>query len=165
MKFRQISIQKGNDDIIDTMIKQLGGVFKTAQYIRLVLDDSPTKRYGRRIEGAGYHHNPTPGRTKSKTCFGHSWVVVVPVIGHPFFGEIYFPISAADVRVKKTGSSQIKVNGTQATGRRKKSVARSPCVGKWKNCCQWTVAYGIFCFWVLATYRKSTAYCRRSKQC
>jgi hypothetical protein len=25
------------------------------------LDDTPTKRYGRRVEGAGIHHNPTPG--------------------------------------------------------------------------------------------------------
>ena len=24
-------------------------------------DDSPTKRYGRHVEGAGVHHNPTPG--------------------------------------------------------------------------------------------------------
>ena len=37
--------------------------------IRLVLDDSPTKRYGRKIEGAGYHHNPTPGRTDAKNLF------------------------------------------------------------------------------------------------
>jgi len=27
----------------------------------LVIDDSPTKRYGRHVEGADVHHNPTPG--------------------------------------------------------------------------------------------------------
>jgi len=59
-----------------------------------VLDDSPTKRYGLKIEGAGYHHNPTPGRTKAKICFGHSWVVAALVITHPAFGEISFPIAA-----------------------------------------------------------------------
>ena len=62
--------------------------------IRIVLDDSPTKRYGKKIEGAGYHHNPTPGRTNAKTCFGHSWVVAVLVVTRPLFGEISFPIDA-----------------------------------------------------------------------
>ena len=61
--------------------------------IRLVLDDSPTKRYGRKIEGAGYHHNPTPGRTNAKTCFGHSWVVAVLVVTHPVFGEFSLPVA------------------------------------------------------------------------
>ena len=27
----------------------------------LVIDDSPTKRYGPHVEGADVHHNPTPG--------------------------------------------------------------------------------------------------------
>ena len=30
-------------------------------YLRLAIDDSPTKRYGKKIELAGLHHNPTPG--------------------------------------------------------------------------------------------------------
>ena len=34
------------------------------------------------------------------------------------------PVKAEDVRVKKTGGTKIKMNGTHATGRRKKSVAR-----------------------------------------
>src|SRR5512135_2461807 len=29
--------------------------------ILLSIDDSPTKRYGPHVEGAGKHHNPTPG--------------------------------------------------------------------------------------------------------
>jgi len=75
------------DEIFSAMtkiiIEQLGPVIATAAKIRLVLDDSPTKRYGRKIEGAGYHHNPTPGRTNAKICFGHSWVVAVLVVTHP----------------------------------------------------------------------------------
>jgi hypothetical protein len=65
-----------------------------ATYIRIVLDDTPTKRYGPKIEGAGHHHNPTPGKTDAKLCFGHSWVVATIVIAHPLFGEISFPIAA-----------------------------------------------------------------------
>src|SRR5262249_39977998 len=30
------------------------------------IDDSPTKRYGPHVEGAGKHHNPTPGPAGSK---------------------------------------------------------------------------------------------------
>ena len=65
------------------IFEQLGPVIATAATIRLVLDDSPTKRYGRKVEGAGYHHNPTPGRTDANICFGHSWVVAVLVVTHP----------------------------------------------------------------------------------
>jgi len=82
------------DKILELLLKQLRPVLMASSKIRLVLDDSPTKRYGKKIEGAGYHHNPTPGRTNAKTCFGHSWVVAVLVVSHPLFGEISFPIDA-----------------------------------------------------------------------
>ena len=82
------------DMMLDEILKKLGPVIATSEFIRIVLDDSPTKRYGRKIEGAGYHHNPTPGRTNARTCFGHSWVVAVLVVTHPAFGEISFPIAA-----------------------------------------------------------------------
>src|SRR5689334_5610259 len=29
--------------------------------VLLAVDDSPTKRYGPQVQGAGIHHNPTPG--------------------------------------------------------------------------------------------------------
>src|SRR6476661_7578599 len=35
------------------------------------LDDSPTKRHGPFVEGAGIHHNPTPGPAGSKFLYGH----------------------------------------------------------------------------------------------
>jgi len=80
--------------MIELILQQLGPIIMASSKIRLVLDDSPTKRYGKKIEGAGYHHNPTPGRTNAKTCFGHSWVVAVLVVTHPLFGEISFPVAA-----------------------------------------------------------------------
>jgi hypothetical protein len=86
--------QKLFDEIIKYIKEHLGDVLKTATRIRIVLDDTPTKRYGPKIEGAGYHHNPTPGKTDAKLCFGHSWVVATLAITHPLFGEISFPIAA-----------------------------------------------------------------------
>jgi len=82
------------DEMLDVILEKLGPDITKMACLRIVLDDSPTKRYGKKIEGAGYHHNPTPGRTNADLCFGHSWVVAVLVITHPTFGEISFPISA-----------------------------------------------------------------------
>ncbi|MCL2623932.1 MAG: transposase [Planctomycetaceae bacterium] len=82
------------DEHLKLLLEQLGPTIMASSKIRIVLDDSPTKRYGKKIEGAGYHHNPTPGRTNAKTCFGHSWVVAVLVVTHPLFGEISFPMDA-----------------------------------------------------------------------
>ena len=62
------------------VLEQLGPVITTASVIRLVLDDSPTKRYGRKIEGAGYHHNPTPGRTNAKS-YGSQCSLVSAIAG------------------------------------------------------------------------------------
>ena len=100
------------DRMLDEILNKLKHVIATSEFIRIVLDDSPTKRYGRKIEGAGYHHNPTPGRTNAKTCFGHSWVVAVLVVTHPAFGEISFPIAAElYLRQKEIVKPQGKYDG------------------------------------------------------
>ena len=65
----------------EIVLEQLGPVIIASSKIRIVLDDLTAKRYGRKIEGAVWHHNPTPGRTDAKTCFGHSWVVAVGQTG------------------------------------------------------------------------------------
>ena len=96
---------------VEIVLEQLGPVIIASSKIRIVLDDSPTKRYGRKIEGAGWHHNPTPGRTDAKTCFGHSWVVAVLVVTHPVFGEISLPIAAElYLRQKEIDKLQSKYN-------------------------------------------------------
>jgi len=82
------------ENMLDILLEKLSTVIDSAAYIRITLDDSPTKRYGKKVEGAGYHHNPTPGKTNATLCFGHSWVVAALVIAHPLFGEISFPIAA-----------------------------------------------------------------------
>ncbi|MGL4594980.1 MAG: IS701 family transposase [Thermoguttaceae bacterium] len=46
----------------------------------IIFDDSPTKHYGQKIEGAGYHHNPTPSKTDATLLFGHNWVNMAQVI-------------------------------------------------------------------------------------
>src|SRR5262245_2652251 len=56
------------------------------------LDDTPTKRYGPKVQGAGIHHNPTPGPAGSKFLYGHSWVVLSRVARHPDSGAIGLPL-------------------------------------------------------------------------
>jgi hypothetical protein len=58
------------------------------------IDDTPTKRYGPCIQGAGIHHNPTPGPAGAKHCYGHIWVSLAWLAHHPLFGVLALPIQA-----------------------------------------------------------------------
>jgi hypothetical protein len=60
--------------------------------ILLGMDDSPTSRYGRHVEGAGVHHNPTPGPADGKWLYGHNWVALAWLTTHPAWGVIAFPL-------------------------------------------------------------------------
>lgn len=62
--------------------------------LTLALDDTPTKRHGPEIEGAGRHHNPTPGPSGSKTLYGHNWVVLARLVRHARAGAIGLPLWA-----------------------------------------------------------------------
>jgi hypothetical protein len=58
----------------------------------LAVDDSPTKRYGPCVEGAGVHHDPTPGPTSHPYCYGHVWVTLAVIVRHHWWGTIGLPI-------------------------------------------------------------------------
>ena len=62
--------------------------------ILLGLDDSPTKRAGPCVEGAGIHHNPTPGPAGAKFLYGHVWVTLAWLARHPHWGTIALPLLA-----------------------------------------------------------------------
>ena len=63
-------------------------------YVKLALDDSPTKRYGPKVEMAGIHHNPTPGLSGSEFLYGHVWVTISWLVTHPMWGCIGLPLRA-----------------------------------------------------------------------
>ena len=56
--------------------------------LTLALDDTPTERYGPFVQGAGFHHNPTPGPASSPHVYGHIWVVLGLLAVHPAWGVI-----------------------------------------------------------------------------
>lgn len=60
--------------------------------IVLAMDDSPTSRYGKHVEGAGVHHNPTPGPADGEWLYGHNWVALAWLATHPLWGVIALPL-------------------------------------------------------------------------
>lgn len=60
----------------------------------VVIDDSPTKRYGPKVEGAGIHHNPTPGPADQAYLYGHIWVTLSLAVRHPRWGALALPLRA-----------------------------------------------------------------------
>jgi hypothetical protein len=62
--------------------------------VLVVIDDSPTKRYGPKVEGADVHHNPTPGPADQPFLYGHVWVTISLAVRHPLWGALALPLRA-----------------------------------------------------------------------
>ena len=61
---------------------------------QFALDDTPTKRFGPKVQGAGIHHNPTSGPAKQKFLYGHVWVTLSWIARHRSWGTIALPLLA-----------------------------------------------------------------------
>jgi hypothetical protein len=62
--------------------------------LTMAIDDTPSQRYGPCVEGAGIHHNPTPGPANAKFLYGHCWVSLAVLAKHPSWGTIALPLQA-----------------------------------------------------------------------
>ncbi|MBP5623189.1 MAG: transposase [Thermoguttaceae bacterium] len=58
----------------------------------LMVDDTPIKRYGKHVQGAGFHHDPTDKVNSNSYYYGHSMVAVSVVYNHPKWGTITLPL-------------------------------------------------------------------------
>ena len=76
-----------------------------SQRVLLVIDDSPTKRYGPKVEGADVHHNPTPGPADQPFLYGHIWVTISLAVRHPQWGSLALPLRAMLYVRRKTRAS------------------------------------------------------------
>lgn len=65
-----------------------------ATRLTLALDDTPTERYGPEVQGAGVHHNPTPGPAGGPHVYGHVWVVLGVLARHSAWGTVALPLLA-----------------------------------------------------------------------
>ena len=64
------------------VIEAVKPLIKGAGRLTLALDDTPTKRYGPHVQGAGIHHNPTPARPVHRTSTAtssSSWPCSSPI--------------------------------------------------------------------------------------
>jgi hypothetical protein len=58
------------------------------------IDDTPTPRWGPCVEGAGRHHNPSPGPAGEKFVYGHVWVTLAALAKHADWGTRALPLQA-----------------------------------------------------------------------
>ena len=90
----------------------------------LVIDDSPTKRFGPKVEGADVHHNPTPGPADQPYLYGHVWVTISLALRHPRWGPIGLPLHAMLYVRKRTMATIPKVRGWQRFATKLQLAAR-----------------------------------------
>src|SRR5262245_56915184 len=60
--------------------------------LRVAIDDTPTARYGPQVEGAGIHHNPSPGPAGELYVYGHVCVTLAALARHGDWGTIALPV-------------------------------------------------------------------------
>jgi DDE superfamily endonuclease len=80
--------------LADRLLGILLRTVEPGERVLLGIDDTPSKRYGPKVEGAGVHHNPTPGPAGAKYVYVHNWVTLAWLTRHPFWGAIGLPLLA-----------------------------------------------------------------------
>jgi len=80
--------------VASLLLRRVADVVAPGDRILLGLDDTPTKRYGPHVEGAGIHRNPSPGPAGQKFLYGHVWVTIAWLACHPRWGTIGLPLRA-----------------------------------------------------------------------
>ena len=88
------SLGRKTDFLASLLLRRAVTVVPPGPRLLLALDDTPTKRYGPHVEGAGIHHNPTPGPAGQKFLYGHLWVTLAWVVRHPLWGALGLPLRA-----------------------------------------------------------------------
>ena len=63
-------------------------------HLLFAIDDTPTARYGPCVQGAGVHHNPSPGPAGEKFVYGHLGVTLAWLVRHPLWHTLSLPIRA-----------------------------------------------------------------------
>ena len=88
-----ISVGRTSEKLATAVLGQVVQKFAAGiDRITVGMDDSPTARFGRHVEGAGVHHNPTPGPADGEWLYGHNWVALAWLATHPLWGVIALPL-------------------------------------------------------------------------
>jgi DDE superfamily endonuclease len=76
--------------LLQLLIRQL----PLGERVILAIDDTPTRRYGPLVEGAGLHRNPASGPDDHRFVYGHIWVTMALILRHPLWHGIGLPLCA-----------------------------------------------------------------------
>ena len=94
-------VGRKSESIATQLVALLLWTLPLPERVLLVIDDSPTKRYGPEVEGADVHHNPTPGPADQPFLYGHrpplrggARVTISLALRHPKWGTIGLPLWA-----------------------------------------------------------------------
>jgi hypothetical protein len=89
------SLGRNTKAIAGLLLQRAVRVIEPGDHLLFALDDTPTERYGPQVDGAGIHHNPTPGPADQKFLYGHLWGTLAWLLRHPRWGTIGLPLRAA----------------------------------------------------------------------
>jgi hypothetical protein len=86
--------KKAETIAMDLVLWVIEPLLAGVERLTIAPDDTPTQRYGPHVQGAGVHHNPTPGPAGSPYVYGHVFVVLGLLVTHPAWGVIALPLLA-----------------------------------------------------------------------
>jgi hypothetical protein len=90
--YRVVSAAGRNVDSLSRCVLHTVRELEPSQPLTVVIDDTPTSRWGPCVEGAGIHHNPNPGPAGEKYVYGHIWVTMAALVHHPDEGVRALPL-------------------------------------------------------------------------
>jgi hypothetical protein len=85
------AVGRCHQDMAFTVLQAVRPLLEPA-CLRVAIDDTPTARYGPCVEGAGIHHNPSPGPAGEKHVYGHVWVTLAGLAKHPDWDTMALPL-------------------------------------------------------------------------
>jgi hypothetical protein len=88
------ALGRKSESVANQLVTLILRTLPLPERLLLVIDDSPTKRYGPKVEGADVHHNPTPGPADQPFLYGHVWVTISLALRHPLWGPLALPLRA-----------------------------------------------------------------------
>ena len=119
-----VPVGRKSKSIATQLVVLLLRVLPLPERLLLVIDDSPTKRYGPKVEGADVHHNPTPGPADQPYLYGHVWVTISLALRHPQWGPLALPLRALLYVRQQTMASIPRCRGWQRFATKLQLAAR-----------------------------------------
>lgn len=88
------AVGRKSESVATRLLTLILQILPLPERLLAVIDDSPTKRFGPKVEGADIHRNPTPGPADQKYLYGHIWVTLSLAVRHPLWGALALPLRA-----------------------------------------------------------------------